>query len=217
MGIVHFFQLARLAHLCSFLVEKGHRSLAPQSSQLYLQVQLAIPCCTVAQSTRFPISCSIFCPSSFVFSPQFAASCFNSCSMVAQHKQFLQLVFAFVPSHVGHTPSYPTPPIHIMDSRSLGHTTLAVPDIGSRVCPFVPLLFGSSPHFPSTYFQIWACRSQCFSVACHTWFPTLVPALAPLHFGSSTTIPRLHSCMHCSSCPAPAPQAPGCFAFLPRP
>ena len=34
MGIVRFFSLARLAQLCSFLVEEGHRSHAPQSSQL---------------------------------------------------------------------------------------------------------------------------------------------------------------------------------------
>jgi hypothetical protein len=33
MGIVHFFSLALLAQLCSFLVEEGHLSHAPQSSQ----------------------------------------------------------------------------------------------------------------------------------------------------------------------------------------
>ncbi len=53
-------------------------------------------------------------------SPWAAASCLNPCSTVARHTQFLTLVLAFVPSHVGHhSPSHPTPSIHIMDRQSL--------------------------------------------------------------------------------------------------
>jgi hypothetical protein len=161
----------------------------------------------VAQSTRFPISCSSICPSAFChsdFSPQAAASCLNlnPCSRVAQHKRFLTVVSrtgirpftCWPPSQ----PSYAFHPHHgqlmILRSHVDARHTRSPP---TSVPAFVPSLVGSSSHFRTTSFHISACRSQCFSVARHTRFPILVPAFVPLHFGSSTrtTTPRrrLHS------------------------
>jgi hypothetical protein len=63
-GNCSFFSLALLAQLCSFLVEEDI-NLAPQLSQLSLQVQLVIQCCTVAQFTLFPSAVPAFVPLHF--------------------------------------------------------------------------------------------------------------------------------------------------------
>ncbi len=74
-----------------------------------------------------------------------------------------EIGFAFVPSHVGHPLSHPTPSIHIMDSQSLGSTTHAVPDIGSSVSPFAFLQRSSLscdflPHHCSPVSMLFGCK-----------------------------------------------------------
>ena len=74
--------------------------MLPNHLNILSSVQLAIPCCMVAQSTQSPISGSSTCPSAFCrsdFSPWAAASCLNPCSTVAQHRRFLTLVSRFRP------------------------------------------------------------------------------------------------------------------------
>jgi hypothetical protein len=144
---------------------------APQSSQLPLLVQLAIPCCMVARSTRFPISGSSIRPSAFRrsdFSPRAAASCHNPCSTVARRERFLTLVsrirpFACWPPS---QPSYAFGPHHGLPiSMLLGRTTHAVPDIGSSVRPSTLRQLSSPsddlvPHHCSPFSMLLGCTSH---------------------------------------------------------
>jgi hypothetical protein len=87
------------------------------------------------------------------------------------------LFITFVPSHVGHSPSHPTPYLHILDCLSwcTWYTTHAVPDICSSTCLFAFWkLFSPSCNFHAHHCLLFSMILGCTAHA--------VPSLRPLAF-----------------------------------
>ncbi len=170
MGIVRFFRFFFALPARSALLipgRRGHRSHAPQSSQLSQQVQLAIPCCVVALSTLFAICCSSFVP--LHFATQIFLS--SGCSKLPQSMLYgstthaiPDLVLALVPSHVGHPGTLPAKlllPSTLWTAESV-QTLILLGCTTHSVLNIFPLHFSSSPHLPTTSFHITAFSSQCY-------------------------------------------------------
>jgi hypothetical protein len=138
-------------------------------------------------------------------------------SKLPRHKRFLTLVSRFRPFACW-SPSQPSYAFHIMDRRSLGRTTHAVPDIGSSVRPFAfrPRsslsydFLGVPPTSLLAVINLIAFRLHVTRGSRHRFKPR------PFAFRQLDHHPA-PSFKQALSRLAQAPPAPGCLAFLPRP